>query len=148
MIPEIAAHLWQSTLFAGAAWLAILALRTNRAQVRYWVWFAASAKFLIPFSLLVGLGTLMPHRTAPAIRTEWVAALQEFSGPLTLPSDAAHVAVAAGGTNHSYLTAAAWALWACGFAAIAICWLLRWRRVHALRNSARAVTVSTGLPIP
>ena len=53
------------------AWLIALALRTNRAQVRYWVWFTASAKFLIPFSLLVGLGTLMPHHAAtPAVRTE------------------------------------------------------------------------------
>ena len=71
-------------------------LRTNRAQVRYWVWFAASAKFLIPFSLLVGLGTLMPHpAAAPPIRTEWVAALQEFSQPLTLPTVAAPAAVTA-----------------------------------------------------
>ena len=60
MIPGVAAHLWQSTVFAGAAWLVALALRENRAQVRYWVWFTASAKFLIPFSWLVGLGRLCP----------------------------------------------------------------------------------------
>ena len=30
MIPGIVAHLWQSTLFLGAAWLLTLALRKNR----------------------------------------------------------------------------------------------------------------------
>jgi hypothetical protein len=46
-------HLWQSTLFAAAAWLLTLALRRHRAQVRYWLWLAASVKFLVPFALLV-----------------------------------------------------------------------------------------------
>jgi len=149
MIPEIVAHLWQSTLFAGAAWLIALSLRTNRAQVRYWVWFAASAKFLIPFSLLVGLGTLVPHpAAAPAVRTEWMTAVQEFTRPLALPTIAAHTTRAEGVTDHGYLGAAAWALWACGFVAVTISWSLRWRRVHALRRSARAVRVPTTLEIP
>jgi len=42
--------------FAFSAWILTLALRKNQAQVRYWVWFVASVKFLVPFSLLVGLG--------------------------------------------------------------------------------------------
>ena len=33
-----------------------LALRSNRAQVRYWLWLAASMKFLVPFAALVALG--------------------------------------------------------------------------------------------
>jgi bla regulator protein blaR1 len=148
MTPEIVAHLWQSTLFAVAAWLVALALRTNRAQVRYWVWFIASAKFLIPFSLLVGLGALMPHpAAAPPVRTEWVAAFQELSQPLALPMTAAQIPVAAGAANHGYLTTAALALWACGFAMITICWLLRWSRVHTLRRSAHAVSVPAGMEI-
>jgi hypothetical protein len=48
MIPDslspIANHLWQSTLFVGAAGLVTLALRKNSARVRYWVWMAASLK--------------------------------------------------------------------------------------------------------
>ena len=61
MIPEslspIANHLWQSTLFAGAAGLLTLALRKNPARVRHWVWVAASLKFLVPFSVLIALGS-------------------------------------------------------------------------------------------
>ncbi len=148
MIPAIVAHLWQSTLFAGAAWLFALALRRNRAQARYWVWLAASAKFLIPFSVLVGIGALLPHpAAAPPMRTEWVAALQEFSQPLPLPSPA-RFAGTAGMADQGFLQAAALVLWACGFAAVTICWLLRWRRVRALRRSAQATGIPTGLEIP
>ena len=50
MIPAyLLNHLWQSTLFVAAAGLLSLVLRGNRAQVRYWLWFAASFKFLVPF---------------------------------------------------------------------------------------------------
>jgi bla regulator protein BlaR1 len=147
MIPAVFAHLWQSTLFVGAVWLIALVLRTNQARVRYWVWFTASAKFLIPFSLLVDFGTLMPHRpTGPPIRTEWVTALQELNQPLMSPLT--NVAVTAGATNHGLIRAAALTLWTCGFAAVTICWLLRWRRIHTLRSSGRVISVPTGLEIP
>jgi hypothetical protein len=56
MISELVDHLWQSTLFVGAAGLLTLMLRKNRAQGRYWVWFAASMKFLVPFSTIVWSG--------------------------------------------------------------------------------------------
>ena len=52
MIPAylspLANHLWQSTLFAAAAGLLTIALTKNRAAVRYWLWLAASVKFLVP----------------------------------------------------------------------------------------------------
>ena len=63
MIPSgflpIANHLWQSTLFAGVAGLLTLLLRNNRAHTRYCLWLAASAKFLVPFSLLMLVGGLV-----------------------------------------------------------------------------------------
>src|SRR5690242_3063475 len=91
----VIAHLWQSTLFAVAAWLVALPLRRNRAPARYWVWSTASAKFLIPFSWLVRLGALTPnHAPAAPIGVEWVATLPELSPPLT-PAFAANVAVTA-----------------------------------------------------
>jgi bla regulator protein blaR1 len=140
MIPGLLAHLWQSTLFAGAAWLLTLALRKNQAQVRYRIWFIASVKFLVPFSLVVGLGTLVPrHATPSPAQTGWVGVAERVGQPLfTIPGVASRVAVTAEGANRNYLAAAALALWACGFSAIAICWLIRWKRVHALRTSAMA----------
>ena len=60
MIPAqlapLANHLWQSTLFAAAAALLSLALRNDRAAIRYVIWLAASLKFLVPFSSLVSVG--------------------------------------------------------------------------------------------
>ncbi len=146
MIPALADHLWQSTLFVGAAWVLILALRKNQAQVRYWVWFTASVKFLIPFSLLVGLGALVPRRAAavPPVRARWVAMAEQISEPLIVVPP---VPVASERENHNYVGMAAVVLWACGFATVAICWLVRWKRVHALRRSA-ALVKTVKFPVP
>jgi hypothetical protein len=63
----LANHLWQSTLCAVAVWLLVAALKKNRASIRYWLWLASSVKFLIPFSLLVGVGNQVQWRTVPPI---------------------------------------------------------------------------------
>ena len=77
-------HLWQSTWFAGGAALLTLALRKNRAQTRYWVWLAASVKFLIPFSLLVSIGSQVEWRTKPAIApTGLSAVIEQVSAPFS-----------------------------------------------------------------
>jgi uncharacterized protein (TIGR03435 family) len=149
MIQEILNHLWQSTLFGGAAALLALLLRSNRAQTRYWVWFAASAKFLIPFSLLVGLGTRIPHPAAATpVHTQWIAAIQEFSQPLVLPEPAEPAAASMHPVSPVGLVTAVSILWAGGFVAVLICWFRRWRRIHALRGSARAIDVPTSLAMP
>lgn len=49
-------HLWQSTLFAAAVALACSALRQNSPRLRYWLWLAASLKFLVPFAVIVSMG--------------------------------------------------------------------------------------------
>jgi len=64
MTQQLLNHLWQSTLFAGVIGLLTLALRSNSARLRYWLWLGASVKFLIPFSLLVSLGSDFGWREA------------------------------------------------------------------------------------
>jgi beta-lactamase regulating signal transducer with metallopeptidase domain len=59
-------HLWQSTLFAGLALLLSVLYRRKHARVRYRIWFAASLKFLLPFSLLFALGQRLAWLPAPA----------------------------------------------------------------------------------
>jgi len=66
MIADLLDHLWQSTLFAACAGLLTLALRDNGAWVRYWLWFAASVKFLIPLSVLMVVGD---HLILPLAQT-------------------------------------------------------------------------------
>jgi bla regulator protein blaR1 len=65
MAPAFAAHLWQSTLFAVVAALLTLTLRQNRAGARYWLWLAASLKFLVPFSLLTEVGNHLAWLRGP-----------------------------------------------------------------------------------
>ena len=53
-------HLLQSTLFAVAVWLLrVTIFSTAPASIRYRFWFAASVKFLVPFSLLAAAGWQM-----------------------------------------------------------------------------------------
>ena len=66
MIAALTNHSWQSTLFAIAAGLLTLILRKERAGIRYWIWFSASVKFLLPFSLLILLGSYLG--SVPAAR--------------------------------------------------------------------------------
>src|ERR1700761_6474885 len=58
-------HLWQSTLFALAAACLTLALRRNSARIRWFVWLAASLKFLVPFAVLTALGQRFPWPSGP-----------------------------------------------------------------------------------
>src|SRR5579863_9141614 len=79
-------HLWRSTLFAATAGLLTLTLRSNRAQTRYWVWLAASLKFLVPFSLLVGAGSHLGARhTEPSIVPGQLV-FEQVSRPLVVPA--------------------------------------------------------------
>ena len=54
-------HLWQSSCFALLAGLLAFVPRKNSPKVRYWVWLSASLKFLVPFALLVSLGSVVPR---------------------------------------------------------------------------------------
>src|SRR5579862_9333245 len=80
--PAVGNHLWQSTLFAVVAGLLTLVLRKNQARTRYWIWLAASLKFLVPFSLLVGVGSNLGWSHASSETNSGVYfAMQEVSQP-------------------------------------------------------------------
>src|ERR1039458_6345483 len=59
-------HLWQSTAFAAVTVLLALTLRANHARARYWLWLAASVKFLVPFSALAAIGANLGRWLLPA----------------------------------------------------------------------------------
>jgi len=66
-LSPLANHLCQSTVFAAAMGALTLPLKQNRAAVRYWLWLAASVKFLVPFSLLVNIGSQFGWRATPTM---------------------------------------------------------------------------------
>src|SRR5467141_408774 len=85
--PALGNHLWQSTLFAIVAGLLTLLLRKNQARVHYWLWLAASVKFLVPFSLLIGIGNhLAWSRGSAGTRAGLYFAMQEVSQPFSQPT--------------------------------------------------------------
>jgi bla regulator protein blaR1 len=154
MIPEslspIANHLWQSTLFACAAWLLTLALRKNPARVRHWIWVTATLKFLVPFSLLIALGSHVPWRAAQAPAAASVSiALDQVSQPFAPGADSSPVVMTAAART-SIVPAIVWTLWACGFLGVAVSWLIRWRRINAAVRAGSPVSmdmVNLGIPM-
>jgi bla regulator protein BlaR1 len=142
----LVAHIWQSTLFAGVCWLITLGLRRNSASIRYWVWFAVSVKFLVPFAPLVGLGVLLPHRVSvPLVQTSRVmTTIDEVGQTLVTPS----IAVTASRAGSNPISLIALSLWACGFLGVGICWMRRYWRTWMLRQSAVPMEVSSGSDLP
>jgi bla regulator protein blaR1 len=132
LAPALGNHLWQSTVLAIAAWLLTLILRKNHARVRYWLWLVASVKFLIPFSLLVALGSNLPwsHR-ATETKAGFYFAIGEVSQPFTQPTMPVIPQVAASTALTQLLPALLAVVWLCGFLVVIFHWYSRWRRISA-----------------
>jgi bla regulator protein blaR1 len=119
-------HLWQSTLFALAAGLLTLVLHGNRASDRYRLWLAASLKFLLPFSVLAGVGRHLAWTPMTAgAKSGFYIAINEIGHPFTEPV-----------TTGVLLPAGLAVAWFCGFAAVIAAWYLRWRGVSAVARAA------------
>ena len=158
-------HLLQSTAVVLIAWICTLALRSNRARVRYAVWMFASAKFLVPFSLLVDLGAhLSKPAAAQSTSTGYILVEQIRERVATLPT------VLPGATTqatpmHSLplLPEAFGIIWLAGSLMVLAIWFLRWRRaaelaqnsdillegreVDAVRRAANSAGLRQGIPI-
>jgi len=138
--PAIGNHLWQSTLVAIAAAVLTLALRRHNARIRYFLWLAASAKFLVPFSLLIGLGKLFAWRTtaaAPDAATVWYA-MEQIGRPFASATPTAapdHVTTAAS-VSPTYWLPWLGVVWVAGFLAVLLLWTIRWFRISAAMKSA------------
>ncbi len=143
MTGDLTNHVWQSTLFAAAAGLLTVAFRKNRANVRYWLWFSASVKFFVPFSLLMSAGSHLQwaptaHKIAAQIGMPAVSLTMER---ITQPfADTTPVRSTRG--NPDWISTAALGVWVCGFAGVALMRFRAWRRVRA------AVRASAPLEIP
>jgi bla regulator protein BlaR1 len=140
-------HLWQSTLFASIVALLSLLLRRNQARIRYRLWAAASAKFLIPFSLLINLGSHLPRPLNPVTpRTSTYVAIEEISQPFPEGTNLnAPIAIFVSQPPASHvpiriLPSAVAAIWLIGFLTMMSSWCVQWRRVLRLARSARPST--------
>ncbi|HWU54458.1 MAG TPA: hypothetical protein VN175_03090, partial [Rhizomicrobium sp.] len=141
MIAGLLDHIWQSTLFAGGVALLILVFRKNGAAVRFWLWFAASVKFLLPFAGLVALGDYL-SRQFPAVLSPTLLAIQPAAEKLSAPATLL-VAHAAGRDPLVWLLG----VWLLGFAAILTLRLSRWLRLRAVMAAAQDVPAPHRVPV-
>jgi bla regulator protein blaR1 len=141
---SLANHLWQSTLFAAIAGLLTLALRKNRAPLRYGLWLVASMKFLFPFSLLVALGSRLGALARPANAEHALSFLIEQIGqPFTTSSRGPWAAPHAAGASEvaiSLLASLLLIVWCAGSAAVLFSWRRRWRRASEAVRAGSPVT--------
>ena len=129
----MANHLWQSTFFALLAVGLTLGFRQNRAQIRFGLWLAASTKFLVPLSLLIGLGGILhPRGHAAATQAFAYTVIEQVSQPFS------HAALTQGRMTMLVL----WmptilvVLWAAGTVAVLCLWWVRWLRISKLVSQA------------
>jgi len=140
--PALGDHLWQSTMAALVAGLLTLLLRKNHARARYWLWLAASLKFLVPCSWLVALGSWLAWRpAATGAGTALYFTIEEVSQPFTQSSiiaPAGTSVVSSGGLDMlwSILTT----VWLCGVLAVLWMWYMRWRRISGEIDQAVPLT--------
>ncbi|HJZ99993.1 MAG TPA: M56 and DUF3738 domain-containing protein [Candidatus Solibacter sp.] len=134
-------HLWQSTAFALFAALLAFSLRRNRSDVRYRIWLAASIKFAVPFSLLVGLGARFEWHSTPAAVPPAVAAVRQIS-----PYSFAPISYDVTLSGEFPLAQVAFAIWAIGAAMVLLRWLARWHTIRRTLHSATPLALDTPIP--
>ncbi|MES2293908.1 MAG: M56 family metallopeptidase [Pseudomonadota bacterium] len=173
MIALLLNHLWQSSLFVGGAGLMALALHRNGAGVRFWLWFAASIKFLIPFAALTALGAYFLTPMLPAVSAPSVMRVEPFAKPFSAPAIVPVTARLAAEpsvrpvpaalpvqstppvrsaqptptTIHLDLGSALLALWLAGFLMLVFRWLVRWSRVRVLLREAIELQIDAPIAV-
>jgi beta-lactamase regulating signal transducer with metallopeptidase domain len=132
-------HLWQSTLVAAGIAILALIFRNNAASVRYWLWFAASLKFLLPFSLLAEIGR---HTFAHPVPASSLALLQRIE-----PATAPFAAMPAPASHHIPWIALAATAWALGALVIAGLWLVQAARLSRIVRRAAPLAIEAPVPV-
>lgn len=129
-------HLWQSTAFAAVVALAAWRLRLHSPRVRYWLWLAASLKFLAPFSWIVSAGARVQLPSlAPSLAALPVAGISTYFAPVPLPAPSAPVR---GSFDWPLSLALLW------LAGALVCAMWRLRQWWLLRRVARSATPIIG----
>ena len=146
MTGEIINHLWQSTVFALLAGLLTLAFRKNRAQVRYWLWFAASVKLLLPFSLLLTLGAYL-GRSRPVTGSLAVPAISYTVAQVAEPFPVTSLPIPSPHQNLDWIRIALVSLWACGLAGMVLIRLRAWLRIRAVVRASSPLKIPFAVPV-
>jgi beta-lactamase regulating signal transducer with metallopeptidase domain len=142
MIVFVVTHLWQSTLVLLAAWVLARVCRRNAAAVRYWIWFVASAKFLVPLALLQSLGDRL-GRSLPEPLPVDITLVETASSVFVLPMPRGF---AAPDVVISQLMTLAVVIWTLGATLVCVRWFLQWYSIRS--RLVFAPEAPLGLPVP
>src|ERR1700678_1464099 len=145
-LSPLANHIWQSTVFAVAGWLITLALRKNRASVRYWIWFSASLKFLIPFSFFVTIGNKFAWHSLPIVtQPQFTNVIDQLSQPFATFTGAAPATPQL--HESSALTIILLVTWLCGASIVLIFWLRSLHQIRAIKRTASPLPLNLSIPV-
>src|SRR6185295_13752046 len=113
------------------------ACRNNAAAVRYWIWFVASAKFMVPLALLQQLGDRLGRSFPEPLPVD--AALIETANAMFAPAMPHSLKVA--DALPSPIVVVTVTIWALGAALLCLRWFLQWRSIRSLLDGAPEVTM-------
>src|SRR5260370_8842513 len=138
---SIGNHLWQCTVFAIVAALFAMLLRSYSAKLRFWVWFIASTKFLVPFSILITLGARTAYSPLVQVQDKISSSVpvmvrinQPFGVELPVAPTPEPPSTQPGWPAHAMT-----AVWACGCAGLPAKGWLEW---HCLQRAIPASAVA------
>jgi uncharacterized protein (TIGR03435 family) len=148
----LANHLWQSTLFALALGSLTLLFRNNSARVRYLLWLAASAKFLVPFAVLTVVGAQFPwaFRSAHAIEPSFFSMARQVAGPIAPLATSSAPPMAEVTHAASYgdaILIAIGVLWGVGTLAVAGHWFRRWLLIRRALGESKETSLPFVIPV-
>jgi bla regulator protein blaR1 len=144
-VSAVGDHLWQSTMFVVACGVLSVFLRRSHARVRHGLWLTASVKFLIPFSVLVSVGSRWAWTpSSPAqSRVAIYSAIDEVSRPFTQTVATAPTSSQVGASGILAVLTHQWpflvvTVWLCGFVTALLARYVRWKRISAsMRDAVR-----------
>jgi uncharacterized protein (TIGR03435 family) len=127
-------------MFAALVWAVTVAFERHHARVRYWLWMAASVKFLVPFAALVTVGEWLAWESPIHVRPDMPAVVTVLGQPFS-PLAPAAIASSSPGVSAGvgWLPTAILIVWAAGCAMHLAMWRVRWRRIASLARAATPV---------
>src|SRR5687767_4791903 len=114
----IADHIWESTIVGLAAAFLAFVFRRNSASVRYWIWFAAAMKFLVPFAAVAAVVDALPLPHGNAVTSGAFDAATVVFRTSAIP--------ALRGTSSTVVTI----VWLAGALVVLARWAWEWRRLR------------------
>lgn len=145
-------HLWQSTLVVAIIVVAVPLFRRQAARTRFWLWFAASAKFLLPFALLTALGTQLAAQFKPATLPATLAGFLDAPAGKIAAVSLAPLSAAQPPVTPTIPSGFDWslligAIWLAGTVAFTLRWIINSLGVRAMVRAATPSTIPAPLPV-